>query len=516
MNANVGRKLWLGFVILITYGSIYPANFQMHLFDSASLAIFFRSCCGTPHSGDVLANFLLFIPFGFFGILAAQRTIVGISWTAYVCILGTLLALVLQLVQIYLPSRDANLQDVAWNFIGIFGGTLLGLSVKNHFLQSTRLSSYILLVPWALIVAWLAYRLIPFVPAIDFQSVKDSLKPLYLNPEIIPKNIFHDTIAWCLVAYFLRAGHRFNSYDIYLPLLILLTFFLEILIIANVVSVSNVVGAVLAIILWWGVLRRIPQCENVLILLLFSMLIFFGLAPFAQYPEAVTFNWLPFHGFLGGSMYLNSQVACEKVFLYGSLVYLLWKGSFGTLRGTLIAVVGVAMIEFAQTRFIGHTPEITDPILVILIALTLHALKTKEASSPHRAASFDIKHLDTRIMDSNPTQIESHKYFGTECIKVRSDQFYFLTALSEKMNISISKAIRRIIDSVADDNEVLYRELELNNAPDCTQIEEDFILCKIYLRKEQAMMLITLEQHMNIDRSSAIRILIDRFIKSIG
>lgn len=383
MDANGSRELWLGFVILITYGSIYPANFQMHLFDSASLAIFLKSCCGAPHSGDVLANFLLFVPFGFFGILAAHRTIVGISWAAYVCILGTLLALVLQLVQIYLPSRDANLQDVVWNFIGIFGGVLLGLSVKNHFLQPTRLSSYFLLVPWVLIIAWLTYRLIPFVPAMDFQSVKDSLKPLYLNPELIPKNIFHDTVAWCLIAYFLRAGRRFSSYDIYLPQLILLTFFLEILIITNVVSASNVVGAVLAIILWRGVLRRIPQCENVLVLLLFSMLIFVGLAPFTQYPEAVTFNWLPFHGFLGGSMYINSQAACEKVFLYGSLVYLLWKGGFGTLQSILIAVMGVAMIEFAQTRFIGHTPEITDPILVILIALTLHALKTNEASSPH-------------------------------------------------------------------------------------------------------------------------------------
>ncbi len=524
MDANVARNLWVGFVILITYGSIYPANFQMHPIDSELITIFLKSCCGTPHSGDVLANFLLFIPFGFFGVLAVHRITVGMFWVAYVCILGVLLALALQLIQIYLPSRDANLQDVAWNFIGTASGLLLGLSVKNFFTQSTRTSSYILLTPWVLIGVWLAYRLIPFVPSIDFQGVKDSLKPLYLHPELIFRSVFHDTVAWSLVAYFLRIGHRSGSYDIYLPLLIFVTFLLEILIVSNVVSASNVVGAVLAIILWWGVLRWTPRCENILALLLFSMLIFVGLAPFTQYPEAIAFNWLPFHGFLGGSMYINSQVACWKIFLYGSLVYLMWKGGCSTFTGVLIPVVGVALIEFAQTRFSGHTPEISDPILVILIALTLHGLKTNEASSPYGSTSFNAKHLNPRNVDidANSTEAGSRKVLTIEFVDVRLDQLDFLTDLSEEMVVSIPKVVRRIIDTVVDD-EVLRRELGESNVLgitktlpfDYTQAESDFVLCEIHLREDQAAMLATLAQRVGIDRSSAIRSLIDQFIKNI-
>ena len=50
-----------------------------------------------------------------------------------------------------------------------------------------------------------------------------------------------------------------------------------------------------------------------------------GLAPFAARTHPVPFLWVPFQGFLGGSMYVNVQSALEKSFLYGALVLAVWR-----------------------------------------------------------------------------------------------------------------------------------------------------------------------------------------------
>lgn len=520
MNPITARKLLFGFAVVVSYGSIYPANFQIpELGTTAAMQAFLATCCGMPHSGDVLANILLFIPFGFLGMLSISSSSKSIKWfVVNVLFWGVLLALALQLIQIYLPSRNENLQDAAWNFLGILIGVFTGLFARNSLSQHSPNARQIVLIPWVLISAWLAYRLIPFVPALDFQEIKDSIKPLFLYTELIPKNVAHDTVAWCLVAYFLRYGHRSISFDVYLPFLILITFLLEIIIVSNSLSFSNIVGAGLAIVLWWGVLARIAKCEYILAAMLFVMLAYSGLEPFVARVEATSFNWLPFKGFLGGSMYVNTQSVCEKSFLYGSLVYMLWRRGLSTQLSTVLAMSGIVMIEFLQTYFIGeHTPEVTDPILVLLIALMLFALKD-DATAP-ASSSLTTHSRDSELggKRANARKSRSNKLFLDLRIDLRPDQVDFLKSLSEEMGISISQTIRRIVDTVIQETQLQSLIEDNNNEKGIPAVrpEYELVACMAHLRVDQFDWLNYFMQCAKVDLSCAIRKVIDQFIEDI-
>lgn len=519
MNPVTAKKLLFLFAVIVSYGSIYPANFQMPAADmSVVMQQFLQTCCVSTHAGDILANVLLFIPFGFLGMLAVADSAKSTRLVLFhVFFWGVLLALVLQLVQIYLPSRNQNLQDVAWNFLGIIGGAFAGNIARHYVSQSSSGSRQIVLIPWILISAWLAYRLIPFVPALDFQGIKDSIKPLFLYAELIPKNIFHDTVAWCLIAYFLRYCHRFIRFDVYLLFLILITFFLEIIIVSNTLSASNLMGAGLAIVLWWGVFGRLVKCELILAGILFVMLVYAGLEPFTARTEAIAFNWLPFKGFLGGSMYINAQSICEKSFLYGSLVYMLWRGGFSPVLSTVVAVLGIFIIEYSQTYFVGnHVPEITDPILVVLTALMLFSLKndTTEVTAGN-VPTMQQKSVRKRsyvVKNEDKTQ---QRYFK-QYIDLRTDQINFLKELADEMGISQSRAVRLIVDTVIKDmeqNDDVTDNFNQSSGDQHTDAELEF--CTIRLREEQIKWFNQSKQYASGSISHSIRNMIDQFIDGL-
>ena len=87
--------------------------------------------------------------------------------------------------------------------------------------------------------------------------------------------------------------------------------------------------------------------------------------------SARAFEWVPFAGFLDGSMLVNTQSLFEKAFLYGTLVWLAREAGLKlgvAAGGTAVLLVA---IEVAQTRFSDHTPEVTDPLLALFAALFL-------------------------------------------------------------------------------------------------------------------------------------------------
>ena len=451
------NKLWIGFAVVVTYGSIYPFNFQIHTLDADTYDRFIASCCLAFRPGDILGNIILFVPYGFLGMLAP---ISGRALGTRLCVVlvtGFVVALGVQIAQIYLPTRDENLQDVFWNMLGILVGILPALLAGKQMAGGGLRPLGIAMVPGLLIGSWLAYRLFPFVPSIDFQAIKDSLKPLLLDPQINPVGIFHDAVAWLIVATLLPRLLPGKRLDLFLPVLIVGVFGLEVLIVQNSLSATNVAGGVLALALWFGLLKHVGWRDAVLALLLCVMLLVDGLAPFTLAPDTAAFNWLPFKGLLGGSMYLNVQSISEKVFLYGSLVYVLWQTRLGQISGIVIATAIVALIEFCQMFFADHTPEITDPILVVLAAWTLIALRDQETPAQQAASA-------QRPTDPGPD--EKRSFVKSSAAKAPQEaipaaavtaappppitfpreEADFLKDLSAQMSASVSEVCQRIVD----------------------------------------------------------------------
>ena len=423
-------RLWIGFAAVIVFGSLYPFDFQARSLDPFLISAFLETCCGRPGRGDVLGNVILFAPYGFLGMVSAGAGASMLRQAGFVLITGLALALLLQVIQLYLPSRDENLQDVAWNTIGLAGGLVFGLISHKQVVSARGQWRDLALVPCLLIGCWIAYRLLPLVPSIDWQEIKDSLKPLFLYPRLEPFALARDTVAWLLTAALLQRAQRGIALDALLPVAMLGTFGLEVLIIANVVTVSNLAGAILALGLWWAGLRRLGAQAGLLAFLLAGVLVIQGLRPFEFGAFPAAFAWLPFQGLLGGSMYVNAQAVCEKVFLYGSLVYFLWQTRLPRVAGIILATLLVGLLEGAQIWLAGRTPEITDPLLVLLAAATMTAFERLIPDSRQETSS----------------DLDQSSELVARTVNLRPDQCEVLEALAKRMNGDLSHIAQRMID----------------------------------------------------------------------
>ncbi len=369
--------IWIIVTVIITYGSLFPFDFQTNDLNWATFDLFIRSWQARSSWGDLLGNIILFIPFGFAGILSTRNLRFASLNVLLVLASGLILAVGLQFAQLYLPWRIAALNDAIWNTLGLTLGMFFALVANNYFLRlqiQERAIPLVPLVPLVLIGIWCTYRLIPFVPTFDFQGIKDSLKPLLIHPEISLLGVFVNAVSWLLVGYFLKylpgPGGTLGK----LGFLMASIFGLEVLIVANDVTASNIVGALIALMVSAMFLDRIRRVATMLAILLAIAIVFQGLAPFDPRPVIATFNWFPFHGFLGGSMYHNTLALLQKTFLYSSLIFLLRELGLPWLKAALLTGCLLFLIEAAQIYFGGHTPEITDPLLVILFALGMAEL----------------------------------------------------------------------------------------------------------------------------------------------
>lgn len=372
------RLVWV-LCLVIVYGSLYPFDFQAA--GSGEWHALFDSLLHMTNRGDTLSNVVLFLPLG----LAARLAWPTLGWGRLLAWCGAL-ALGLQLAQLFLPSRDASLQDVGWNLLGVAVGAALAGSARRLRLSGLPLSTTDTFA-LALFGLWLAARLTPFVPSLDWQLFKQSLKPLLVHPQWDWARILVQTVLWAVAArlwWVLWAGRgRLALYLMLLPCL----FLAEASIVNNVVSLPSVLGAMLGTLLWVGVLARQRSSDSLLTMLLILALLVQGLAPFQLRPVPAEFHWLPMYGFLQQLTLYNVGMLFAKAYIYGSLVWLAQREG-GSLRFAGTLAVGLTFaIELAQTRLMGHTPEITDPLIALAMAGVYGAVQSAPASQWRRRRS---------------------------------------------------------------------------------------------------------------------------------
>ena len=452
------NKLWLGFAAIAAYGSIYPFDFQFHQIDPAAWQAFIDTCCVETSRGDILGNVVLFLPFGYLGILAAAPETKPSRQFLFVCVVGVIFAFLLQVAQLYLPSRDENLQDVIWNLLGIAVGGALGIPSRQFILRAANQGARLHLVPWILIGSWVTYRLIPFVPSIDFQSIKDSVKPLLDLQELSLAGIAYHAIAWLIVGYLMDLGLQGKRLGRLLPLAVLGTFAAEIIIVYNIVTPTTIAGGLVAILLYWIVLSRIERVELPLLIGLLIAIAWNDLQPFIIRSQPIAFNWLPFQGFLGGSMFVNAQSASEKVFAYGSIVFLLMRIGAGGWISLLGATAWIGGIEFAQTYFIRHTPEITDPLLVIFAAIAIFAVEGMDRAPARPRSRKRQQRRSSLPQRPRPEEAPQPEQPGAAApvrpewvvrrVNLNATQAQLLESLAREMGVSISEASRKIVNDM--------------------------------------------------------------------
>ena len=382
-------KRWIMYLIigLVTYGSLYPFHFSIPASHSASWATLFHNVSLWSSRMDVLGNLLLFVPFGFVGALSIAVNKSLATHITLVSLIGLAVALPLQIAQIYVPERSPALSDVLWNMIGSIAGIVAGLNVRlssQHLRPGTAL-------PLGLIALWLAAELLPFVPSLDVQSIRNNLKGV-LQPKIAYDQLLFHTAGMLMAGRALAAVVGDARALRWLFLLASVVVAGKVFVVTLTLSISTLAGLAIGLVAWWWIgYWREPRRGTMVMLFLFATYAYGALAPFEFRSDSEPFSLLPFAGLLRGSMLANIQTLTANLCLYAGVLWII-----STMGGRIvpcsIALAGLVLIfEIIQIYVVGRTPDITEPLLVLLLGQLLHA-SSQSISKRHSPSTQNGTH----------------------------------------------------------------------------------------------------------------------------
>ncbi|MBV8893715.1 MAG: hypothetical protein JO266_17395 [Acidobacteria bacterium] len=153
-----------------------------------------------------------------------------------------------------------------------------------------------------------------------------------------------------------------------LPLFAGAVLFSKLLIITTTLSLAEILGAIVAYVVW-AVLRSYRRVYLVTATMMFgATVIAQRLEPFQFTTHSVPFGWIPFRGFMQGSIEIDVLAFLEKFFLYGGWIWLMM--GLGINRRLAAAIVAGILLatSVAEVWLPQRSAEITDPVMALCIA----------------------------------------------------------------------------------------------------------------------------------------------------
>jgi VanZ family protein len=363
---------------VIVYWSLFPFEWLDRTGDSSALTALLSSYRDWPPRADLLANILLYMPFGFFAVQAFRQRPLYLALTAAA---GMALSVTMELTQFYDRGRVTSLSDVCANSAGTLLGGVLGYEL--HRQTDARLPERFRQRPYVLLLVgcWLGSRLFPYVPTVDLHAYWTAVKPLFRSPQLPFPDLYRHTVTWLALALLLQALTGVEWSRLAFLLFVPMVEGLRILI-GTPLSPAEVLGGTIALVLWAGGLARLRARALMVAALFTLMVILRGLAPFHFLDTGRSFQWVPFHGFVTGDLSINIEVFLEKTFLYGSLVWLWVRGGLVLITATVANAAVVLSVGFAQVFLPGRSAELTDTAMLIITAAILKAMAEDQRARP--------------------------------------------------------------------------------------------------------------------------------------
>jgi len=367
------------FVILISYGSLYPFHFSGDLLPAADFFSWLTDNSYRTTRADIVANILLFVPYGFVALLTVSNSRRQLFHGAMLLLAGALLAFLLQYLQFYLPARVPAATDAWFNSLGITVGMLLAHLIKQYsqYHLPDEMTEPVdwsqITIPLILALLWIAWRLFPFVPLISEKSILAAVAPLMRQPDLSFSIIIRDCIGW-LVFFYLLTRPPFDR----LPKFRVLKFVsyilaLEILIVGNHITANDLIAALCAFALFSSLPPE--QLKKGLTRGLIIAIFLTMISPLSLSEPTNDYLWLPFSGLMKGNPWANGELLLLKIYLYATFIYMLRK-TLVSWTGAAIITVGLLMVVSILQIYIGDTHgEFTDPLLAGLIAWAISQLE---------------------------------------------------------------------------------------------------------------------------------------------
>lgn len=289
-------------------------------------------------------------------------------------VLGMLLSACVEMLQLFVPGRHCSTLDLINNTLGSGLGVLLGMAFEGLAgrpqLRLTKPGVSLDRSALAVLFCWVGSWVFPLFPVMNLPGYRAEFARFLDGPvfQLVP--LLSDATSWFVAGRLLLAA-GLEPVNVWLGLSLLLVPG-QFLIATRQPFPVDILGSVAGFAAF-RVLGQRRGIERVCAVAFLGLLIFRGLSPF-HFVEAHRFIWTPFGPFLDMTWQEGLRILLGKVFYYGSAVWLLRQTGLLWSVSTAFTAIVLAAIEALQTQLPGHSPEITDPILAILVGAALATL----------------------------------------------------------------------------------------------------------------------------------------------
>jgi VanZ family protein len=378
------RRILAIVVALILYGSLYPWEFHARHYDRNPLWILLHTW---PQAidryvvWDVAINITLYAPLGIFAYLAVSARASRVVRILAPLALALALSSSIEMLQLFDDSRMCSLSDVASNVagaaVGLGAGALYRVQLQRLLARQGAAS---LLRPsgaFLLLSCWLAYQTFPLFPVFGRTNLVHRLAALGGLSAASPVEtllIFAEWLAVaCLLESICKTTLKTNTSGVLALLLLLVP--ARLILVSRTLAWSDIVGALAAYAAWLCLPRTWVRRAAPVILAVGLILAELSPFHFAARHAARAFDWVPFRALFRSTWQGGFVVLFRKSFWYGSVLWL-WRASGLSLaRATAAAAVALFLLERVQVYQPGRTPEITDPVLALLMGVLLWLLR---------------------------------------------------------------------------------------------------------------------------------------------
>lgn len=370
------RLIWYIVIVFIAYGSLYPFNFDLSRPLPADMGAWLLNWQQRTIRSDVIANILLFIPYGFFGALTIQQKQKRYPLLSILMMFGfgIVFALFLQFIQFYLPSRVSHAADALLNAIGLLVGIALAAYSNSQRIQRIIPAKLRFgLSPAFLVLAlWLGWQFFPYIPVFESKQFGQSLDTIVKSTWALSVWLQH-VLFWLI---FYHLVQRVLGKEYRLGFIVFVSVFVIIIKLAmyrSQLGWSEISAIPLAIVLHRGIEGRwmVPLIGlSSVLLLLWS-----NLFPLRFQNDFNAFQWLPFDDFLKGSTWYNLSELIEESFLLAAIGYFCakWWRNYQWASGLLLLLAVV--ITSLQLFIVGKNPDITLSVMAVVIGILLVRLR---------------------------------------------------------------------------------------------------------------------------------------------
>lgn len=368
--------LWLGHILLliIVYGSLYRFDFTVRLAHPLHHLVEWPEW----NIGDVVENIAAFMPVG--ALYAARFPPLGLRRDI---LAATVIAFLLQIAQLWLPDRDPRMSDAVYNCLGL--GLGCGLTLALHQLRRLPHAPSPLVMALALtllghlaLVAASAARLADWW---DYWQVRHDWT---VNGQTLQLAIFF-TNGFALIGMMRwRPAQADTPRGLGKRLMTLSLVLAVALLLADGWQPHHMAALVLFLgaMMGFAVPQRLLPAS--LVGIITTIIVWDGVAPFRLMQQPM--HWIPFHNLITHVTVVLVADMAWKLFNFSLMAWGLMVSGAGRLQVIAIPSLLALSLELLQTRVASGYPDITDPVLALIMAATVWAvegqLRSYEAVPP--------------------------------------------------------------------------------------------------------------------------------------